>query len=53
VDHRFRQALFERARGPERCLDRSDPAAEGVEPVEEGKLALGGRDDEDEADPSL
>ena len=30
----------------ERSLDRADPAAEGLEPVEERELALGGGDDE-------
>jgi hypothetical protein len=30
----------------ERRLDRADPAAEGLEPAEERKLALGCSDDE-------
>src|SRR5581483_5070936 len=42
VDDGLRPPLLEHAGGSERSLDRSDPAAEGVEAVEKRELALGG-----------
>ena len=45
VDDGVRPPLLERPRGLERRLDGPDPATEGVEPVEERKLSVSGRDD--------
>ena len=46
VNDGVRPALLERASDLQRRLDRPDPAAERVEPVEKRELALGGGDDE-------